>query len=696
MIQPQLTQTRNPALRQIGKDKNNPDRGSILDDVWQGEAFDIYDEVGEAGYVHNLTADTLAQGVFRVEKFEGGRWAETDDDRATRVMEAFVGPRGNQNELKRAAGLLLSIAGESYLVGTPAKSTGGADLGITWEFLSTEEIRITWGQGAVYRTPDGLGGSRELGKDVYIARMWRSHPRFSNQADAAMRRLIRVGREIITLTQLVDAVAQSRLNAGILFIPEEMSFASEDYEDTDAASPDDGVNDGIDEFSDDLIEHLTAPVENRASASSLVPLIMRGPAEMGEKIRLIELGRKLDEWAMGLRQEALNRLASGLDVPREILEGLGGLNHWTGFGVDAAFVVKHVKPKGDLIADFLTVAYLRPMLEAFENVAPTTSVKYRVVYDISALKSSLDEASNTRMVYDRGEASADSLRRSHGLDDTDVPTDEERQERLAVELMKAIPLLAPALIGKIRGFEDLTEIAYRSIIGPITEDTEDDPTSETEADITAVNRRAGRSGGDRDGAPPQVKPNQNLPVGRKRQKGSTRDRGTEPTKTSGADAPTPPTLFAVGTLVDRVATAADAALERAFERAGTRASSKLVNRSTEMRDKLAGVDKMVALTRVAPSDLTAAGVGATELFEGAWDRFSPKAREWIRAELEADGESGMVADEQAAFAVFRLTEMLDQYAQQHMHRPLPTYPNGLRVPDDLVVQALSTIMLATV
>jgi len=678
MIQPQLTQARlsASALHTVSDGTPKP---NTYDKEWQRVAFELTDLVGEMGYLHNLTADTAARCDLIPEKWNGKRWMVTDDEKVVRVLKAFVGPRGGQTELKRRAALHLAIAGESYLIGTRARTKTGAPLGIVWEFVSTEEFVIQQ-DGQSYRRRDG-SGREDLDQDAYVARMWKSHPRWSDQADASTRRILPIAKEIVVLTQLVDAVAKSRLNAGILFVPDDMSFSPQDYEDTDADTGDDGDQEGIDELSDEIMKHMKAPVEDRTSAAALVPLLMRGPGVIGEHatkdlMGLVDLVRDLDTWAQELRREALHRLASGLDAPPETLEGKGALNHWSAYNIDQEFISKHVAPKGDLIADFLSEAYLRPMLEEFESMTPDQAGEYRLAFDTSAVRTVTDEAANGRIVYDRGEASGASLRRTHGLTEADAPSDEERQSRDAKDLLGKIPTLAPTLLPLIDGFEDVAIVAPPVVPGI--------------GNMPGPNPAQG-------GTPivqgtPGTPQTQRLPAGRKEATGPAPSNGTEPTANSGSDVPVPrgPGLSAI---VRDLVVAADAALDRAFERAGTRLASSVVNKKDDpLCDRVRGVDRVMVMSLASPADLSRIDLSPTKLLDGAWDRISATARKLIREYLEAEGENPLLADDKSALAASNLCQELDTYARFMLHRSLPTHTNGMRVPDDLVIRALSAAL----
>ncbi len=141
MIQPHRAQVKSPATKTVATIKSEGSHRRSPDLVWQSEAYDLAEAVGEAGYVMNLTANTVSMCDFlpRVSTDEGLLPAE--DPRVLRVMEALVPPRGGIKEIKRRLALHACIAGEWYLVGTPG-TEGTQQLGILWEALSVREVEV--------------------------------------------------------------------------------------------------------------------------------------------------------------------------------------------------------------------------------------------------------------------------------------------------------------------------------------------------------------------------------------------------------------------------------------------------------------------------------------------------------------------------------------------------------------------------
>lgn len=294
--------------------------------TWQKEAFELSVLVGEVGYVHNLTANTMAACDLRIVKTnaDGEEEPVEEGDPGARVDEALTGPRGGKRELMRRATLNYRIAGETFLIGSPTVDPGAVAKGdspeLVWEFLSTSELTSTV-DGRLQRT-QGRGLPQEIlnVEDTYIARWWQSDPQFSSLPDCAMRRALPIARELVRMTQVVEASTKSRLAAQIFGVPEGMTFAGQ--------AEDDPENDEMDPFIEALFEHMSTPVDDLSSAASLVPLVLRGDAEDLAAAGLIDIGREPGKWAQSLREEAIARLGRILDIPPEMMSGKANLNHW--------------------------------------------------------------------------------------------------------------------------------------------------------------------------------------------------------------------------------------------------------------------------------------------------------------------------------------------------------------------------------
>lgn len=632
MVQPQRARVTSAAMQHVGQTQARRQQ----DKPWQSRAYELVDGIGELGYLLNTKANMVADCNLLVQGLdEEANWTTTDHAGVLRTLASFVGPQGGQRELKRRAALHLSTAGETHLLGSVPEEEG--DVGIVWEFLSTDELREE-GHGFI-RLRDGAE-REQLPAESYLARCWRSHARFSDLADSELRRVIPIAEEVLVLTQLVDAIAKSRLSAGLLYVPNEITFSGEDDEAEDIGDGDTDEDDGIDEFTKRLIQHMAAPVEDRTSAAALVPLVMRGPAAIAENVRLIDLARSLDTWAQDLRQEALGRLATGLDSPPEIMSGKSGLAGLGGGNVaqsiDTEFIVKHIIPLGELLADFLTFAYLRPMLETFEGMTAEQAMLFRIAFDPSPIQSTGDEGGAAERLHKQAPdlVSNESVRNANGLDDSDAPGDDEILERRKWSLITTAPqVFAKALLPTIKGFESI--------------------------DLSLL------------------------------------ETGEEPAVPGvGVLAPTgeeSDVLPAVAALRLSLAVAADAMLERAVDRAATKVCSRANKLDVETKAAVKAASKQRVLQLLTAEHLTAMGLDTEALLEGAWTPLVERARTWTKVHLVEQGLDTRAADEFGAKVAARLAVGLHDWTSERLHEGFGTRYQGFRMPIDVVDAALAVL-----
>lgn len=410
---------------------------------WQRDAYAYASSIGEVGYGLNNKANTVAQCRLALERREGRTWVPADDDdQVARVADEFEGPIGGQAELLRAASLHLDIAGECYLVGTPIPEFGPTAM--FWEYLSTLEIRVD-GPGRVQRLRYGTAAPEWVPFDGYVARMHRRDAMNSERPDSPMRRVLPICAELVTLTQVVDAIARTRLNAGIWFVPHEVSFGPD--EETEDASQE---AEYWDKFDEEMAEHFNDAIVDRASPSSLLPLQMRGPALIDDHptkdlMGMVDLTRPLDDHYRELREEARARLADGLDWPREIVTGKGNMTHWNANNIDADYLQRHVQPTGNFAADFSTAAYLRPRIAYLLDrgeIGDVNPLDYRWRFDISPVSGQVDSSNGATEAFAADVYAEDAWLRDLGLDPIDKASPEERLNRMLSRMTERDPRLA--------------------------------------------------------------------------------------------------------------------------------------------------------------------------------------------------------------------------------------------------------------
>lgn len=411
---------------------------------WQEIAWEHYETCGELRFACEWLGNSLSRirlFAARITDKDAAPEPLADDDPASLAMEALCGGQDGQSEMLKRFGPHLTVPGESYLVGWDDPKTGRQE----WATLCGDEIQETTVGDRVEIT--WMGEKKELPADALIIRFWRPHPRRHWEANSPVRGLELILNELLKLTMHVQAQADSRLaGAGVFVLPLETTFPkppSSDLEMSSDENPQQAANDGLEGFMRTLTEAMVRPIVNRDDASAVVPVVIQAPGDQIKNVRHITFATPLAQEAMLLRQEAIRRLAAGLDMPSEILTGLGQSNHWTAWQIDEGSVKTHIEPIVQLICNALSVCYLRPIMG--EDVNDSDLV---VGYDASELKQRPDRSAIAKDLYELGELSGDALRREAGFGDADAPTakDDRRAvlrgmlDRAAIDTATAVEL----------------------------------------------------------------------------------------------------------------------------------------------------------------------------------------------------------------------------------------------------------------
>ena len=438
--------------------------------AWQSEAWEYYDAIGEIKYAFNLVASVVSRIRLYAAVIENPaetpvpvRNSSTVDQRlaaaAERALARLDSAYGGQAGLLRDAALNISVTGECYLVQMPARL--GSGIVESWDIRSVDEVQIdsknTYG---IVSRRDLLGkgghsqrvqnGILALPEKAFVGRIWRAHPRFSEEADSSLRGLLDMCAELLLLNRTFRATARSRLNAGALYLPDGLSVAASPdpdypYDDYDDTRPGVTPEETTDEFEDQLIDAMTTPIRDEDSASAVVPLIIRGPAELGDKIKQFKFERSFDPALAQRADRVLERILQGLDVPKDIVTGLANVKYSNAMQIDESLYKAHIEPLMLLIADALTVVYLRPYLIA--NGFDQSQVDRLVIwYDPSQVATRNDRAADADMGFDKMAVSFDTWRRAHGFSEADAPSPNEVALRTILEKGMITPELTEATI----------------------------------------------------------------------------------------------------------------------------------------------------------------------------------------------------------------------------------------------------------
>jgi hypothetical protein len=394
-----------------------PRRGTNRE--WQAEAWRFFDTVGELRNAATYLGKALSRVELNIQqRTPDGDVTVTEGLAVDALNTLFEGETGRA-QMMETLGVHLTVPGESYIVAIPS----GGDAPDEWLILSNEEIRGGTG-GWSY---DRGEGRVPIPEDALIIRIWRAHPKKWVEADSAVRAVLPILREVEALTKHVGATIDSRLaGAGVLLLPSEMTFATP----TDGAVP---ADPNADPFLIAFTEAMLKPIEDRSSAAAVVPIVVRAPGAVLEAAKHLTFSTPFDEQSRSLREEALTRLARGMDLPPEIMLGQADSNHWSAWQIDESALKIYIEPLVGLVADAFTRKWLWPILET----ANEPDYSLFVGWDTSGLRVRPNHATEAVELYDRGELSADALRRETGFDESDKPTDEEFAQILLRKLAMA-------------------------------------------------------------------------------------------------------------------------------------------------------------------------------------------------------------------------------------------------------------------
>lgn len=402
---------------------------------WQSQSFGYYRSIPELHFAGGFYARGLQNLRLYVGMRDSNNEIEEVDNNpaASELLDDVQDPGGGRSGMLGSYGRLMWLIGEGYMLVTPPDDDEG--FRNKWEFVSPGELTVMQGRtGLLRQRAPGLA-QRQLSyvedgivdptdPDTGVAyRYWIADPEFSGWADAPMRGVLLLCDELERLTAAVRARAVSRpAGAGILKVPDEISQPPpEPVGDEDPQE---------DIFLRDLTEAMVTPIADPGNASAVVPMIVRGSIEALAALDFLQIHDPRETYPEeGLRTECIRRIATGLDMPPELLLGLGDSNHWSAWSIQEETWRSHLQPIAQRFCEDLTSSYFRPAakeagIQDWQNLV--------IWYDAAAVINHPDRGKDALDVWDRGGLSLEALREAKGFDDDDAPTEQDRAERIGI------------------------------------------------------------------------------------------------------------------------------------------------------------------------------------------------------------------------------------------------------------------------
>jgi hypothetical protein len=380
---------------------DNEARSQMQSESWQATCWNYFDMIPEYRYAVAWVGNNLSKCKLTITKDE----LPTDQADATDVLNSFFGGPEGHPEMFRQMGIQFTVAGEGWVFGV---SDSMAD---DWFVAAGSEVKYD-------PSSESYNVGIEKFPDASVIRAWKPHPRHRLKADSPSRACIPVLSEIFRLTQHVAAQVDSRLaSAGILLMPNDISLGAPKIENESGTSQTNDVD--ASDIVRRLMDTASKAIQDRDSAAALVPIVFQVPVDAVDKIKHLTFWTELDKQAIELRKEAIRRLALGLDMPPEVLEGTADMNHWASWQMEEAAIKSHTEPLLAVITRALTDGVLRPYLRSV--AMPEEEVMtYAFGADTTALRLRPNRSKEAFELYDRAIIGQQALIRETGFDPSDA------------------------------------------------------------------------------------------------------------------------------------------------------------------------------------------------------------------------------------------------------------------------------------
>ena len=376
--------------------------------------------VPELNYASRFYAKLLKQlKIYPAMLDDAGKIERITEGPPVQLLNRIQDPGGGMSGILGSYGRLMFIVGDGVLFGRDLDEDTE-----TWAFLAKDEVTETEDGGYLWKSTPESTGVKYTPEQAVGYRMWTPDPEHSGEPESPMRAILEVAEELLLLTKTVRATAVTRIVNGILKVPSELSFGA------DEAGTDDDPEQNP--FLADLIDHIAGAIEDAGSAEAATPFMAEGAQEYLAALEWIKIhDPQTDYMEQGLRKEAIERLAHGLDFPSEYLMSLANVNHWSARTITHEMWRTHGAPVAEQFVDDVCESYLRPGLR---ELGYEDWKRVIVVYDDANVVTPVDRTDDADDAANHGNISNKGYRLMKGIDESLAPSEMETKMYLAVKL----------------------------------------------------------------------------------------------------------------------------------------------------------------------------------------------------------------------------------------------------------------------
>jgi hypothetical protein len=417
----------------------------------QKEAWSFYRALGEVQFgVGVWLAGCVSRVRLIAAELQSGGDEPTPltDGPAAELVASLAGGIGGQTAMLKKLAVHLSVPGDSYVVGEDPTGSGDPAR-FEWSVLSSSELQVTSRKPLTYRVMEYEGRWRTLRGEYFVCRVWNPDDEFSWQASSSVMSALPIMREVDYWNRYIVAILLSRLAMnGMLLIPSEITFPV-----------DERFKDASDPFLAKLVDTASRAIKNPGTAAAAIPIPLRVPADYIEKIKHLTFDTQVEEKVQEHRNAALSRLATALNMPAEVLTGMGKMNHWGAWQLEESAIKVHISPLVEIICHGLTKGYLERMANAAGvNLVGPNGGRVVMWYDPTELTQQPDRAAEAQAAYDRGDMTAEALLRESGFEEDDLPSYDEFKDIALKKIALAAGADALTALGMLTGDESLLPV----------------------------------------------------------------------------------------------------------------------------------------------------------------------------------------------------------------------------------------------
>lgn len=427
------TQMASAAVYRPGQ-KINPttDRGQIAQ-PWQVELYRHINICGEARYAATLFSAIAGRAEIGVsEPHSLARKAVWVNEGPEVDAFATIAPTVRERtKLVRDYMMHRVIAGECYLISRERQPTDPEyhtrPWDPVWEIVAVTELRRVGERWSVRYDNNAY---IDLKPDDPVIRMWVEDPSDRREAWSPFRSMLPTLQEIEWLTKHIFTQIRSRLmSSGVWFLPDNLTFPTPPPEAVEGGEEAIAQMNEAEQFMLSLAESSMGLLDGDDVA--FPSIVMAAPEALAniDQRKLIQFWSEIDDKAMTLRTDAIQRFALGMDLPPEQVLGSSGIgrgssggssggstNHWGIWANEEQTISSHIEPALDDFTHVLTTAFLRSAVEGTDKV---------IGYDTATLRLRQDRSKEALEWFDRGVLKAEVALRETGFDPSSDMMDAE-------------------------------------------------------------------------------------------------------------------------------------------------------------------------------------------------------------------------------------------------------------------------------